>query len=395
MPCPGSRRGRQFPPPPADTACRVPTRSPPAGLSRSSRSYWYSSTVSHRLDKTWTQRLARAGAVRPRPDQAAPLPRHGAGGVGEPRQPRLRLEGAERGVCDGCALGVAGLHDWTIDGVHLCMTRLNLLRLNTMPALDVRRLADVERAAPAAQRRAARARPAAGSAAARARRPRLPAHHLGRGLRAHRRAHPRQRAAPHRLLPDRARRHQRDVLRRAEGRALPRHQQHRQRRAPLPLALDRRDEARRSASPPRTCSYRDWCGTDLIIFFGSNPANDQPVTMKYLHEAKRLGTKVVLVNPLPRAGHGALLGAVDAAQRAVRHRHRRLLVRRRAGRRHRLPLRRDQDPARAAAGYDQAFVDAHTDGLRRAGGRRGALRRGRSSSARPACRAPAWRSSPR
>ena len=42
-----------------------------------------------------------------------------------------------KGVCDGCALGVAGLHDWTIDGVHLCMTRLNLLRLNTMPALDV------------------------------------------------------------------------------------------------------------------------------------------------------------------------------------------------------------------------------------------------------------------
>ena len=42
-----------------------------------------------------------------------------------------------RGVCDGCALGVAGFHDWTIEGIHLCMTRLNLLRLNTMPALDI------------------------------------------------------------------------------------------------------------------------------------------------------------------------------------------------------------------------------------------------------------------
>ena len=31
-----------------------------------------------------------------------------------------------------------------------------------------------------------------------------------------------------------------------------------------------------------TCSYKDWCGTDLIVFFGSNPANDQPVAMKYL-----------------------------------------------------------------------------------------------------------------
>src|SRR5207253_1326508 len=48
-----------------------------------------------------------------------------------------------RGVCDGCALGVAGFHDWTIEGIHLCMTRLNLLRLNTMPALDIRLLQDV------------------------------------------------------------------------------------------------------------------------------------------------------------------------------------------------------------------------------------------------------------
>src|SRR2546427_10322675 len=47
-----------------------------------------------------------------------------------------------RGVCDGCALGVAGFHDWTIKGVHLCMTRLNLLRLNTMPELDIRLLED-------------------------------------------------------------------------------------------------------------------------------------------------------------------------------------------------------------------------------------------------------------
>src|SRR3954462_15430208 len=52
-----------------------------------------------------------------------------------------------RGVCDGCALGVDGFHDWTIQGVHICMTRLNLLRLNTMPALDVRLLEDVSRLA--------------------------------------------------------------------------------------------------------------------------------------------------------------------------------------------------------------------------------------------------------
>ena len=49
-----------------------------------------------------------------------------------------------RGVCDGCALGTTGLRDWTMDGVHLCMVRLELLRLNTMGALDVAALADVD-----------------------------------------------------------------------------------------------------------------------------------------------------------------------------------------------------------------------------------------------------------
>src|SRR3569832_1405708 len=31
-----------------------------------------------------------------------------------------------------------------------------------------------------------------------------------------------------------------------------------------------------------TCSYKDWYGTDCVVLFGSNPANDQPVAMKYL-----------------------------------------------------------------------------------------------------------------
>ena len=48
-----------------------------------------------------------------------------------------------QGVCDGCALGTSGLSDWTLPGVHLCMVRLELLRLNTAPALDVRLLTDI------------------------------------------------------------------------------------------------------------------------------------------------------------------------------------------------------------------------------------------------------------
>ena len=49
------------------------------------------------------------------------------------------------GVCDGCSLGPYGLRDNVLDGVHLCMTRLKLLKLNTMAALDMARMSDVER----------------------------------------------------------------------------------------------------------------------------------------------------------------------------------------------------------------------------------------------------------
>src|SRR3989442_1443203 len=48
-----------------------------------------------------------------------------------------------RGVCDGCSLGPRGLRDDVIDGVHLCMTRLKLLRLNTMGPIPEDRLRDL------------------------------------------------------------------------------------------------------------------------------------------------------------------------------------------------------------------------------------------------------------
>ena len=46
------------------------------------------------------------------------------------------------GVCDGCSLGTTGMHDWTMENIHVCNVRLRLLRLSTLPALDVARLAD-------------------------------------------------------------------------------------------------------------------------------------------------------------------------------------------------------------------------------------------------------------
>jgi anaerobic selenocysteine-containing dehydrogenase len=60
-----------------------------------------------------------------------------------------------QGTCDGCALGTKGMRDWTTRQVHLCNVRLRLLRLNTMPALDVALLADVT---PLARQRSAELR---------------------------------------------------------------------------------------------------------------------------------------------------------------------------------------------------------------------------------------------
>src|SRR5262245_19622348 len=50
------------------------------------------------------------------------------------------------GVFDGCSLGPRGLRYDVIPGhLHLCMSRLKLLRLNTMGALDPAAVADVSR----------------------------------------------------------------------------------------------------------------------------------------------------------------------------------------------------------------------------------------------------------
>ena len=39
-----------------------------------------------------------------------------------------------------------------------------------------------------------------------------------------------------------------------------------------------------------------------LVLFGSNPANDQPVLLKYLAEAKKLGTRVLVINTLREPG---------------------------------------------------------------------------------------------
>lgn len=201
-----------------------------------------------------------------------------------------------QGICDGCALGVAGFHDWTIRGVHLCMTRLNLLRLNTMPPLDVRRLEDV----PALS--GLRNDQLRGLG-------RLPyPMRRRRGERGFRRIQ-----WPEALELIAARLRVIDPHRLAfylTSRGLTNEVYYVAQKVARFLGTNNIDNAARLCHSPSTgamksalgvaastCSYRDWWGTDLLVFIGANPANDQPVALKYLHEAKRLGTKVVLINP--------------------------------------------------------------------------------------------------
>jgi molybdopterin-dependent oxidoreductase alpha subunit len=206
-----------------------------------------------------------------------------------------------KGVCDGCALGVAGFHDWTIDGIHLCMTRLNLLRLNTVSEMDVRILEDVK---------------------ALSKLNNVQLRELGRL------PYPmlREKDASgfKRITWDEARQRMARKIRTIDpkrlaffltSRGITNEVYYMAQKVARFLGTNNVDNAARLCHAPSTaamkhaigvaattCSYKDWYGTDLVIFFGSNPANDQPVATKYLDEAKRLGTKVIMVNPYREPG---------------------------------------------------------------------------------------------
>jgi molybdopterin-dependent oxidoreductase alpha subunit len=189
-----------------------------------------------------------------------------------------------------------GLRDWTIDGVHLCMTRLNLLRLSTMPELDHERLGDV-------------------SSLRRLRDDEL--RELGRlGVPLVRE---RGDAGFRRISWDEA--YQRIAARIGAShperlafyltsRGLTNEVYYVAQKVARFLGTNNIDNAARICHSPSTaamkhalgvaattCSYRDWIGSDLVVFFGANPANDQPVALKYLQAARKAGTRVVLVNP--------------------------------------------------------------------------------------------------
>lgn len=204
------------------------------------------------------------------------------------------------GVCDGCALGTSGLRDWTLDGTHLCLVRLNLLELNTMDALDVDALADVSRL----PRRAKELRELGRIPVPLRRRAGEPGFtpvswdealtEIGGRLRA--------------SDPDR-------IACYMTSRGITNEVYYTAQKAWRLLGSPHIDNAARLCHSPSTaamkqvlgvgastCSYRDWYGTDVIVFFGSNPANDQPVALKYLYDAKKLGARVLVVNTYEEPG---------------------------------------------------------------------------------------------
>jgi molybdopterin-dependent oxidoreductase alpha subunit len=205
------------------------------------------------------------------------------------------------GVCDGCSLGTRGMHDWTLDEIHLCNIRLRLLRLNTMPAIDSTIMRDVSglRGKSSAELRG-----------------------LGRL------AHPMVRRAGQkgfeRVSWDAAMDLVAGAIKTSSperlgfyltSRGVPNENYFAAQKVARALGTNAIDNAARVCHAPSTvglkgavgvaattCSYKDLIGSDVIVFVGSNVANNQPVMMKYLYHAKKEGTKIALVNPYREPG---------------------------------------------------------------------------------------------
>lgn len=206
-----------------------------------------------------------------------------------------------QGVCDGCALGTRGLRDWTMANIHLCNIRLRLLRLNTMPALNPDLLADV---GPLAGRTSRELRALGRLPYPMVRRRGEPGFRRVSWDEALELVAERIRST----LPDR-------TCFYMTSRGEPNENYYALQKAARAIGTNNIDNAARICHSPSTlalkaqlgvaattCSYRDIIGTDLVVFIGSNVANNQPVMMKYLYYAKKAGTRVVVVNPYREPG---------------------------------------------------------------------------------------------
>src|SRR3989449_7851155 len=217
------------------------------------------------------------------------------------RNPLFTWRILRNGVCDGCALGTTGMRDFTMKGIHLCTVRLNLLPLNTMGPLDIRILEDAGRLRSVSSKDLR----ALG---------RLPYPMLRRrgdpgfhriswdeafGIAARRI----RTAAPDRIaffVTSRGMTNESYYVANKVARFLgTNHIDNSSRPCHSPSTTGLKDTIGVAAS---TCSYTDWIGSDLIVFFRSDVPNNQPVTTKYLYYAKQLRTRVAVVNPMREPG---------------------------------------------------------------------------------------------
>ncbi len=206
-----------------------------------------------------------------------------------------------KGVCDGCALGTTGLRDWTIPGTHLCMVRLELLRLNTMPAMDPGRLAEAKELLALSSR----------ELRALGRLPQPMVRRKGdRGFRVLSWEQAIEVAAERLRSADPKR-----VAFYLTSRGIPNETYYAAQKAARFLGTNHVDNAARLCHAASTTAmkemlgygastgtYCDWLNSDLIVFFGSNTPNNQPVTTKYLYEAKKNGARIAVVNPYREPG---------------------------------------------------------------------------------------------
>ncbi len=201
----------------------------------------------------------------------------------------------KHGVCDGCALGTTGMKDWTLDEIHLCNVRLRLLRINTMPALDEAVLGDVDRLT---EKTSAELRDLG----------RLPYPMIRRpGDRGFSRIGWDEALD---VIAQRIRATSHDRLAfYLTSRGMTNENYYAVQKCVRAMGTNSIDNAARVCHSPSTfglkqslgvpattCSYSDWIGSDLVVFIGSNVANNQPVAMKYLYHAKKEGTKVAVIN---------------------------------------------------------------------------------------------------
>jgi molybdopterin-dependent oxidoreductase alpha subunit len=205
------------------------------------------------------------------------------------------------GVCDGCSLGPYGLRDNVLDGVHLCMTRLKLLKLNTMSALDMSVMGDVNRLR--------KLRPERLRSLGRLPYPMIRRKgELGFSRMSWQDALDVVCKSIHYIAP-----HQMGFF--ATSRGLTNEVYYVFQKLARALGTNNVDLCSRlchaaSVSGLKltlgvgapTCSLSDFIGTDLLVIFGSDLANNQPVTTKYMHYAKKAGTRIVVVNPMREYG---------------------------------------------------------------------------------------------